>query len=200
MAAVDKNGGWIETAWDIANVVMDIGSLAVNIASGNVAGAALDAAGLVADVAATVIPGLPAGAGTAIKSVRAGKALGDAASTAVHAINIAEGAKSLSGFEKAAEFGVDSYKNLRTAVLSKYGKGSGLEVHHLVEKRLVKGMDIDPNQMKAIVLTKEEHQIFTARWRKEIPYGTENVSDDMIMDAAKKVYEDHLDILEILGL
>lgn len=35
----------------------------------------------------------------------------------------------LSSFEHAAEFGIDSYKNLRKSMVSTYGTGSGLEVH-----------------------------------------------------------------------
>ena len=42
--------------------------------------------------------------------------------------------RELGAFEKASEFGVNSYKSLKTAVTRKYGKNSGLEVHHLIEK------------------------------------------------------------------
>jgi hypothetical protein len=42
-----------------------------NVAAGNWGGAALDTAGLVYDVVATAVPGLPGGAGTAIKAARA---------------------------------------------------------------------------------------------------------------------------------
>jgi hypothetical protein len=49
---------------------MDVASLASNVADGNWAGAAVDAGGLIVDAAATVVPGVPGGAGTAIKAVR----------------------------------------------------------------------------------------------------------------------------------
>lgn len=65
---VDPTGAVVETPWDIANVAMDVASLGVNIASGNVGGALLDAAGLIYDVAATAVPGLPAGAGAGLKA------------------------------------------------------------------------------------------------------------------------------------
>jgi RHS repeat-associated protein len=78
----DPTGTIIETVWDIANVAMDVASLAGNVASGNWAGAAVDAAGLAADVTATVVPGLPGGAGTAIKAARAADKARDAYKTA----------------------------------------------------------------------------------------------------------------------
>ena len=59
-----------ETIWDGANVVMDVASLSANLAAGNYGGAAVDAVGLIVDGAATVVPGVPGGAGTAIKAFR----------------------------------------------------------------------------------------------------------------------------------
>ena len=69
----DPSGLVVETPWDIANVALGAGSLGVNLATGNVIGAAVDAAGLVYDAAATAIPGLPAGASTAINAYRGTK-------------------------------------------------------------------------------------------------------------------------------
>jgi len=59
----DPTGGAVETPWDVLNVVVGAGSLGVNLAAGNWWGAAGDAAGLIYDLAATAVPGLPAGAG-----------------------------------------------------------------------------------------------------------------------------------------
>ena len=69
---MDPDGRAVETGWDILNVAIGLGSLGANIASGNWVGAAVDAAGLVYDVAATAVPGLPAGAGMYLKLGRAG--------------------------------------------------------------------------------------------------------------------------------
>jgi RHS repeat-associated protein len=66
----DPDGRIIETLWDAANVAMDVASLAKNVAAGNYAGAALDLGGLIVDGAATVAPGVPGGAGTAIRAAR----------------------------------------------------------------------------------------------------------------------------------
>ena len=67
---VDPDGWIAETVWDVANVAMDVASLASNVAVGNYGGAALDAVGLIIDGAATAIPVVPGGAGTAIKAYR----------------------------------------------------------------------------------------------------------------------------------
>lgn len=47
---------------------MGVASLGSNLASGNYGGAAVDAVGLVVDATATAVPGVPGGAGTAIKA------------------------------------------------------------------------------------------------------------------------------------
>ena len=68
---IDPDGKWIETAWDVANVVMGVESFVSNIHQGNVAGAVVDGVGVVLDAVATVLPVAPGGAGTAIKTLRA---------------------------------------------------------------------------------------------------------------------------------
>lgn len=69
----------VETVWDIANVVMGVASFGANLASGNFVGAAWDFGGIVVDLAATVTPYVPGGAGTALKAKRAADAIGDVA-------------------------------------------------------------------------------------------------------------------------
>ena len=90
---VDKNGGWFETAWDLANVAMDVNSLKDNIKSGNTGGAIADGVGLILDVAATVLPVVPAGAGAAIKATRTAK-------NADKAVDEAKALKNFSGEHK----------------------------------------------------------------------------------------------------
>jgi RHS repeat-associated protein len=78
----DPSGMIVETGWDIANLALDVTSLGTNLASGNLVGAAVDAVGLVYDAAATAVPGLPGGAGVAIKSARAANVARNAANGA----------------------------------------------------------------------------------------------------------------------
>ena len=74
---VDPNGKWFETAWDIVNVMMDAASLVSNVQNGNTKDAAMDGVGLVLDVAAAIVPFVPGGAGTAIKTIRTADKLSD---------------------------------------------------------------------------------------------------------------------------
>ncbi len=67
---VDPTGKWIETAWDVANVALDVQSFWTNIQAGNVGAAVVDGAALVLDVAATILPAIPGGVGTAVKAAR----------------------------------------------------------------------------------------------------------------------------------
>jgi RHS repeat-associated protein len=66
----DPDGRIIETGWDLANVAMGLVSLGNNLAVGNYAGSAVDVGGLIVDVAATLVPVVPGGAGAAIKAAR----------------------------------------------------------------------------------------------------------------------------------
>ena len=87
---------------------------------------------------------------------------------------------------------IDSYKTLR-----KVNKGTGLEVHHIVEKRFAKDLDIeDTGSMLSIALTKSEHRVYTNAWRNEIGYKTGRHSPTEIWEAAKKIYIDRPDLLE----
>ena len=64
----------LETVWDAANVSLGITSLIENIKQGNVGAACVDGLGVVLDAAATVVPYVPGGVSTGIKTYRAGKA------------------------------------------------------------------------------------------------------------------------------
>lgn len=87
---------------------------------------------------------------------------------------------------------IDSYRNLK-----KVTKGTGLEVHHIVEKRFARDLDIkNTNDMLSIALTPSEHRAYTNAWRKEIGYDTGPHTPQEIWNAAKKVYADRPDLLE----
>ena len=79
---VDPHGRWIETLWDIANVVMGAKSAYENFKAGRYAAAAVDVGGAVVDLAAVVAPGVPGGVGTAIKAARAVDKIDDAVDAA----------------------------------------------------------------------------------------------------------------------
>ena len=82
----DPDGRIIETPWDVANVALGVVSIGANITAGNYVSAAVDLGGLIYDGAATVVPGLPAGAGVALKVYRAGDKAVDVAKGAANGV------------------------------------------------------------------------------------------------------------------
>lgn len=70
ISIIDKDGAFLDAAWDVTNVVLDIKSFISNISEGNVTGAVVDGISTAFDVAAAVIPVVPAGAGAAVKAAR----------------------------------------------------------------------------------------------------------------------------------
>ena len=78
----DSSGEFLETLWDVANVALGIGSFVDNVKQGNVGDAVLDGLGVVVDAAAVILPGVPGGAGAAIKGARAADDVVDAVKSA----------------------------------------------------------------------------------------------------------------------
>lgn len=80
---------------------------------------------------------------------------------------------------------IDTYSNLRRIT-----RGSGQEVHHIVEKRFAQSLDIkNTNNMYSIALTSIEHRNYTNQWRKLLPYG-KKYSSQTILKAAAQIYSD----------
>jgi Metallopeptidase toxin 4 len=69
----DPTGHVVETPWDVASLVVGVVSLGYDLYKGDYEAAAVDALGIVADAAAIALPGVPGGAGFAIKAYRAAK-------------------------------------------------------------------------------------------------------------------------------
>jgi len=107
----------------------------------------------------------------------------------------------LSTFESASKYGIKSYKELTKLI-----KGKGLQAHHLIEQRFANILGVSPSSMKAIALTKAEHQVFTNAWRNSIGYSTSqgvntiNATKSQVFDAAREIYKDYPQIIKALGL
>jgi hypothetical protein len=92
-----------------------------------------------------------------------------------------------------------------TSTIQAYGRlsqalrGTGLEAHHIIEKRFAERLGLKASQMISVALTPEQHQIFTNIWRQQIPYGTNYnmLTDSQIWLAAQKVYQGYPELLEI---
>ncbi|MGQ9587761.1 MAG: hypothetical protein ACUVT7_05195, partial [Thermoplasmata archaeon] len=114
------------------------------------------------------------------------------------ALKALKGLKAVGGIQKASKV-IAPYK-----VLSKTAAKEGKQAHKLIEKRLVPGLQsskpIKVGDIPSASLTKGaggEHNLYTQRWKKEIPYGTNYafLTRDEIADAARKVYYDAPDLL-----
>ena len=97
-----------------------------------------------------------------------------------------------SKLKKASSYGIASYK-----VLKKELRGTGLEAHHIIEKRLVKYLNINPDDILSVALTKEEHRAFTNAWRKYFEYGMDysTLTKEQIMDAAIEIYAEYPELI-----
>lgn len=104
-------------------------------------------------------------------------------------------AKGLAGLSRAAQFGVRPYGQLRVAL-----RGTGLQAHHLIERRFAQAMGQRSRDMLAVSVTKAEHQVFTNEWRRLIPYGSGAVGREAVEGAARSVYQSHPELLLALGL
>lgn len=67
---MDPDGKIVETAWDVANVIMDVKSLIGNLREGQYVSAGIDGAATIIDGAAVLVPGIPGGVGASLKAAR----------------------------------------------------------------------------------------------------------------------------------
>ena len=103
---------------------------------------------------------------------------------------VVEGFGSLS---KAKEYGIMGYNSLRKAL-----SGTGLQAHHIIEKRLVGHLGIDVDNMLSVAVTVGEHQDFTNAWRAAFKYGMDysTLTVDAIWDVAQEIYKDYPELLK----
>ena len=171
----DPTGEAIETAWDLFSLGTGVTSFIDNVKEGNIGGAFLDGVGIVVDAAAVILPGIPGGVGALIKGTKA--------------------TEIIQSTDKVKDVGIEAYSTLKKEI-----KGTGLQAHHLIEKRFANQLNLDYKKMNAIALTKEEHQKFTNAWRKLIPYGTGTKSADIekILKSAEMIYKDYPELLQAI--
>ena len=109
---------------------------------------------------------------------------------------LSHGRQLISGTHKlkyAEKYGIDAYYNLRNSLA-----GSGLEAHHIIERRFKDVLNANPNYMLSVAVTREEHQKFTKAWRNAFAYGTDysKVTKAELWMAAKEIYKDYPELLE----
>lgn len=113
---------------------------------------------------------------------------------------LVKGAKNANKFkdlEHAGDYGIGIYKKLK-----KLTKGKGLEVHHIIEKRFLpafKNAYSKSDELLSVVLTHDEHKIFTKEWRKAFAYGKQNygkLSRYKIWEVAQDIYKGYDELLD----
>ncbi len=115
--------------------------------------------------------------------------VGDAVDLIPFVTGVGETIRVLKTTSKVADAVDDAYDAIDTyRDLKKVTKGTGLEVHHIVEKRLGDVLGVDnTNDMLSIALTKSDHREYTKAWRELLPYGN-SYTKKQILGAAIQVY------------
>lgn len=184
----DVDGNWSLPNWAKVTVgsIALVGAVALTVVTGgSVAAVAVGVAKVVGSVA--VSTAVSAGVGY-LNNGKQGAINGACNGFMFGGLSVCGGA-ALEYLSSPAN-GIDTYSNLR-----KVNKGTGKEVHHIVEKRFADSLDIDnTNNMLSIALSKSEHQVFTNAWRVALPYGN-NYSKMQILGAAVKIYSRSLKLL-----
>ncbi len=189
----DSTGHFLDTiadigflAWDVIDLIKDPSSGANWLALG-------------ADAVCTVVP-FATGGGRAVKL--ADKAL-EAAKNALKALNKADRIKAI-GNGKV----IMAYKSLKAIA-----KGTGLEVHHLIEKRFADTLGLKADDILSVAIDQKTHDKITQLFREKIKYNsfwdflhpdrltTSRATPQQIWEAIKEVYEDcgmeqYLDIIK----
>lgn len=125
---------------------------------------------------------------------------------AKYALRLFQAKRGLTGLKAlkyAAQFGIKTYRELKKV------SPLGSEVHHLIEQRFAKLFGQKADDMASIVVTQEEHKIFTKAWSDRIgrdgwkttEFTTSTVPNQQyVLDVAKDIYKDYPEILKALGL
>ncbi|RED54736.1 RHS repeat domain-containing protein [Cohnella lupini] len=197
----DPTGHFIDLVADIGFILYDLGTIVMNPANPT------NWYALGADVGGALVPG-GTGFGTAIR-------VGDKAADVSRALAKAEKAERISAISDGKI--VMSYKSLKAVA-----KGTGLEVHHLMEKRFTDILNaglkkngfsaISKDDILSAALDPKVHQKITNDFRSEIAYAynranassklnTQNATIQDIWNATVKVYtnngmEKYIEILK----
>ena len=181
---VDRNGEIWETVLDAASIIWSGADLIRNPSWTNLGY-------LLWDIGATVVPFAP---GSYV--AKGGKLLVNTTSRSNDVVKAFNALDKVDRFEAVRNGNVImAYKDL-----TKVTKGLGLEVHHLVEKRFDKTLNLKSNDILSIAIDKDAHQKITNMMRDEIPYNsvwkgaddltTSTATPQQIWDATRRVYKE----------
>ena len=194
MRYVDPDGKVIETGWDAFNVALDASSFVSNMASGNYSGAAWDLFSLLYDSAATVVPGLPGGTGSAKLVSKLTAEYGDEAASLV-----------LNYSDDMAEIvfkGGNSKKLANNLIKNGIERGENQAAHHIVAggskyakdtRKILAKFNISVNDaVNGVFLDKSMHsKLHTKEYYQKVQeYLSENAqSREEVVNALKDIAE-----------
>ena len=126
---MDQDGRILDTIWDIYSVASGIYSAAKNTIKGNFKDALLDVVGVGADLAAVVVPGVPAVGSTAVKAIKTGDNLVDAAKVLDKADDVVDAGRVVNKGDDVVDAGKVAKSNKPySKSRPKYAKGQVEEV------------------------------------------------------------------------
>jgi hypothetical protein len=95
-------------------------------------------------------------------------------------------------FSQAWKYGIDAHTRLTGRIA-----GTGLEAHHIIEKRFAPILNLDERWILSVALSPQEHEVFTKLWRAAIPYGTSrSVTVERVWQVAQSIYAHHPELLD----
>ncbi len=102
-----------------------------------------------------------------------------------------------SGKNSSKKYKIGTYPEMHGQIK---GQNSGMETHHLIEKRFSTNLDVSENEIPCINIRRDIHRKYTNKWRREISYGenTKKANRDEIIKVYKKIYKDDKYIINSL--
>ena len=131
---MDQDGKILDTIWDIYSVASGICSAAKNTIKVNFKDALLDVVGVGADLAAVVVPGVPAVGSTAVKAIKTGDNLVDAAKVLDKADDVVDAGRVVNKADDVVDAGKATTRIEKLHEKAKIGQ----EAHRQIEAKLKK--------------------------------------------------------------
>jgi RHS repeat-associated protein len=120
---VDRDGRWVESAWDFFNVALDVTSFTDNVKKGNVKDAIIDAGATIIDVAAAALPVVPGGVGATLKASRSAESVS----------KVSKGEKVVKTVTQIPKATKNNYRKVLQQTTGK--KGVGYQAHHTLPQK-----------------------------------------------------------------
>ena len=91
------------------------------------------------------------------------------------------------------DFITGTYNNMK-------GQIPGAQAHHLIPNRFARLFGIKSGNLQSVILSPEEHQVFTNLWRRSITYGegTRGATKESVLAAAQQIYAQYPELLNLL--